>query len=135
MLSWSYSAYAEFINFLFLWFSCTKCYEMVTYTCWDNHGLVYFILVITVSEWLLLKTNLAIFQLYHGKNQLIFNEIMMMSGDCSFCSIVLVTHRILLLLDESGNDRIRVFNGDLHMRKETQSRQRERCIASIEGVS
>jgi hypothetical protein len=60
---------------------------------------------------------------------------MMMSGDCSFCSMVLVTPRIVLLLDGSGNGWIRVFNGDLHMRKETQFRQNERCIASIEGVS
>jgi hypothetical protein len=30
-----------------------------------------------VSEWLLLNANSAIFQLYHGKNKLVFNEIMM----------------------------------------------------------
>jgi hypothetical protein len=29
-----------------------------------------------VSEWLLLNTNSAIFQLYHGENKLIFNEMM-----------------------------------------------------------
>jgi hypothetical protein len=29
---------------------------------------------IRVSEWLLLNTNSAIFQLYHGENKLIFNE-------------------------------------------------------------
>jgi hypothetical protein len=28
-----------------------------------------------VSEWLLFNANSAIFQLYHGKNKLIFNEI------------------------------------------------------------
>jgi hypothetical protein len=32
------------------------------------------------SEWLLFNTNLAIFQLYHGKNKLIFNEMMMRSA-------------------------------------------------------
>ena len=31
---------------------------------------------VRVSEWLLLKNNSAIFQLYHGENKLIFNEIM-----------------------------------------------------------
>ena len=30
-----------------------------------------------VSEWLLLNTNSAILQLYHGKNKLICNEMMM----------------------------------------------------------
>ena len=33
-----------------------------------------------VSEWLLFNTNSAMFQLYHGENKLIFNEIMMMSA-------------------------------------------------------
>jgi hypothetical protein len=32
-----------------------------------------------VSEWLLFNTNSAIFQLYHGENKLIFNEMMMRS--------------------------------------------------------
>ena len=35
---------------------------------------------IRVSEWLLLNVNSAIFQLYHGKNKLIFNEMMMRSA-------------------------------------------------------
>jgi hypothetical protein len=30
-----------------------------------------------VSEWLLFNANSAIFQLYHGENRLIFNEMMM----------------------------------------------------------
>ena len=30
-----------------------------------------------VSEWLLFNANSAIFQLYHDKNKLIFNEMMM----------------------------------------------------------
>jgi hypothetical protein len=33
-----------------------------------------------VSEWLLFNANSAIFQLYHGENKLIFNEIMMRSA-------------------------------------------------------
>jgi hypothetical protein len=45
-----------------------------------NHGLEYFILVITVSEWLLFNANSAIFQLYHGEDKLIVNEMMMMSA-------------------------------------------------------
>ena len=32
-----------------------------------------------VSEWLLFNAKSAIFQLYHGENNLIFNEIMMRS--------------------------------------------------------
>ena len=32
-----------------------------------------------VSEWLLFNAKSAIFQLYHGENKLIFNEIMMRS--------------------------------------------------------
>ena len=32
------------------------------------------------SEWLLFNANSAIFQLYHGENKLIFNEMMMSSG-------------------------------------------------------
>jgi hypothetical protein len=35
---------------------------------------------IRVSEWLLLNANSAIFQLYHGENKLIFNEMMMRSA-------------------------------------------------------
>jgi len=33
-----------------------------------------------VSEWLLFNANSAIFQLYHGENKLIFNEIMVRSA-------------------------------------------------------
>ena len=33
-----------------------------------------------VSEWLLFSANSAIYQLYHGENWLIFNEMMMMSA-------------------------------------------------------
>jgi hypothetical protein len=37
-------------------------------------------LFLQVSEWLLFNANAAIFQLYHGKNNLIFNEMMMRSA-------------------------------------------------------
>jgi hypothetical protein len=33
-----------------------------------------------VSGWLLLSANSALFQLYHGENKLIINEMMMMSA-------------------------------------------------------
>ena len=33
-----------------------------------------------VSEWLLLSANSAIFQLYHGENKLIFNDMMIKSA-------------------------------------------------------
>jgi len=33
-----------------------------------------------MSEWLLFNANSAILQLYHGKNKLIFNEMMMRSA-------------------------------------------------------
>ena len=33
-----------------------------------------------MSEWVLFNANLEIFQLYHGENKLIFNEMMMMSA-------------------------------------------------------
>jgi hypothetical protein len=36
-----------------------------------------FLLAYVLSEWLLFYTNSAIFQLYHGENKLIFNEMMM----------------------------------------------------------
>jgi hypothetical protein len=39
-----------------------------------------FLSPIPLSEWLLFNANSAIFQLYHGENKLIFNELMMMSA-------------------------------------------------------
>ena len=36
--------------------------------------------IVEVSEWLLFNANSAIFQLYHGENKIIFNEMMMMSA-------------------------------------------------------
>jgi len=38
---------------------------------------VSFIILIGVSEWLLINANSAIFQLCHGENKMIFNEMMM----------------------------------------------------------
>jgi len=35
---------------------------------------------LVASEWLLFNANSAIFQLYHGENKLIFNEMMMRSA-------------------------------------------------------
>ena len=45
----------------------------------NNAGIAYKVgfVHVQVSEWLLFNTNLAIFQLYHGENKLIFNEMMM----------------------------------------------------------
>jgi hypothetical protein len=36
--------------------------------------------IVEVSEWLLFNANSAIFQLYHGENKIIFNEMMMRSA-------------------------------------------------------
>jgi len=44
---------------------------------WQN---VLVLLIEWVGEWLLLNANSAIFQLYHGENKLIFNEVMMKSA-------------------------------------------------------
>ena len=38
------------------------------------------LLSVWVSDWLLFNANSAIFQLYHGENKLIFNEMMMGSA-------------------------------------------------------
>ena len=47
-----------------------------------HRGLTIFLLMFEKSEWLLFNVNSAIFQLYHGENKLIFNEMLMRS----FCS-------------------------------------------------
>ena len=53
---------------------------------WDKNpladtplSLYIYIYIYIVSEWLLFNTNSTIFQLYHGENKLIFNEMMMRS--------------------------------------------------------
>jgi hypothetical protein len=40
----------------------------------------------TTREWLLFSANSAIFQLYHGENKLIFNEMMMRSAELDLYS-------------------------------------------------
>jgi hypothetical protein len=45
----------------------------------ENCRFIYMILII-VSEWLSFNANSVIFQLYHGKNKVIFNEMMMRSA-------------------------------------------------------
>ena len=40
----------------------------------------------TTREWLLLSANSTIFQLYHGENKLIFNEMMMRSAELDLYS-------------------------------------------------
>ena len=41
---------------------------------------VYLDALVVFSEWLLFNANSAIFQLYYGKNKLIFNQMMMMKS-------------------------------------------------------
>jgi hypothetical protein len=41
---------------------------------------------VKMNEWLLFNANSAIFQLYHGENKLIFNEMMMKSAELDFYS-------------------------------------------------
>ena len=40
----------------------------------------------TTREWLLFSANSTIFQLYHGENKLIFNEMMMRSAELDLYS-------------------------------------------------
>ena len=46
---------------------------------WNVHDIYLHVRFNWVSEWLLFSANSAIFQLYHGENELIFNEMMMSS--------------------------------------------------------
>jgi len=46
----------------------------------DHQQKIYTECTIFASEWLLCNANGAIFQLYHGENKLIFNEMMMRSA-------------------------------------------------------
>jgi len=55
-------------------YSCTKCMLFTTCILHD----------IGVSEWLLFNANSAIFQLYHGENMLISNEMMMVHAMSAF---------------------------------------------------
>jgi hypothetical protein len=53
----------------------SKCYALhiTTYDKCSKAHLMHKINI--VSEWLLFNANSAIFQLYHGENKLIFNEM------------------------------------------------------------
>ena len=46
----------------------------------DSSGWYVIIELRRVSEWLLLNANSTIFQLYHGENKIIFNEMIMSSA-------------------------------------------------------
>jgi hypothetical protein len=61
-----------------------------------------------VSEWLLFSGNSAIFQVYHGENKLIFNEMMMRStlyktNTRSWIFVVLAQWSTSLRIDRSPN--------------------------------
>ena len=47
---------------------------------WVKFITIYRLEFDKVSEWLLLNANSTIFQLHHGENKLIFNEMMMRSA-------------------------------------------------------
>ena len=61
-------------NFLFVNFIYLKKKDFITKG--DNLDQFH----MNVSEWLLINAISAIFQQYHGKNKLIFNEMMMRSA-------------------------------------------------------
>jgi hypothetical protein len=55
----------------------------IEYLFYNKSSLKYFNMVqilVRMSVWLLVNANLAMFQLYHGENKLIFNEMMMRSA-------------------------------------------------------
>ena len=51
----------------------------IFYATGEQTSLFLDLVSLWVSEWLLFNANSVIFQLYHGENNLIFNEMMMMS--------------------------------------------------------
>ena len=65
---------------------------LTLYFCWSLNSFLFVLLLKVyvlrliqhmsewVSEWLLFNVNSAIFQLYHGENKSIFNEMMMRSA-------------------------------------------------------
>ena len=59
---------------------CDKKNQQKWYIDVNHLYIVYLYVLEWVSEWLLFNANSAIFQLYHGENKLIFNEMMMMSA-------------------------------------------------------
>jgi hypothetical protein len=52
------------------------------------------------SEWLLFNANSSIFQLYHGKNKLIFNEMMIMRSPLHQTNML---SWIIIVLDHWNN--------------------------------
>jgi hypothetical protein len=56
---------------------CYYNHDYINSACYEIKNIMEF--SFGVSEWLLFNTNSVIFQLYHGKNKLIFNEMMMSS--------------------------------------------------------
>ena len=56
----------------------TFTFSHMTTKLYSTYGLVN----LEVIEWLLLNANSAIFQLYHGENKLVLNEMMMGSAFC-----------------------------------------------------
>jgi hypothetical protein len=74
-----------FYYFRVIFFYHFKIYVICQCVCW--HSIYCSIANLTassewVSEWLLFKSNSAIFQLYHGENNLIFNKMMVRSALC-----------------------------------------------------
>jgi hypothetical protein len=69
-----------------LWFSFRVSLMFISlcieYLLYSKSSLKYFNMVqilVRMSVWLLVNANLAMFQLYHGENKLIFNEMMVRS--------------------------------------------------------
>ena len=60
-------------------FHIIKCYVNLVLCCYIN-SIKTFKVSEWVSEWLLFNANSVIFQLYHGENKLIFNEMIMQSA-------------------------------------------------------
>ena len=60
------------------------------------HMSICFYDLVSVSEWMLFSTNPAVFQLYHGENKLIFNEMKVRSGvhytNTLSCSVLVLAH-------------------------------------------
>jgi hypothetical protein len=67
----------KFSEYLFLFVSCFQEIGTITLQIFLVYNINY---KFWVSEWLFFNANSAIFQLYHGENKLIFNEMMMRSA-------------------------------------------------------
>jgi hypothetical protein len=62
------------------WSGQTEDYKIGICSFSANHAALRRKSDAVVSEWLSFNANSAIFQIYHGKNKLIFNEVMMKSA-------------------------------------------------------